>query len=120
MWEDQLSQAAQVPDGGWQLLDVVVAEVQPAQTLEGEHAHVYPGQLAVGHLQLLQGVGEARGQGIVLLGHNGQLLLELLHIPGPDRCEGRQRESVIFTSSVGQPGSREEVLQAVSIGLRSR
>lgn len=116
----QLGQRAEVADGGGQLLDMVVAEVQLAEELKREHAHVHTGQLAVGHLQVLQGEREVGRQRIVLLGDDHKLLLGFLHIPGADWRKGRERHTVCIISSMSQACSREEVLETVGISLREQ
>lgn len=59
-----------------------------AFTFQGQHAHVHTGQFAPGHLQVLQGVRETGGQGVVLLGEDGKFLFGLLYISGSNRGEG--------------------------------
>lgn len=86
-------------------------------TFEGQHPHVHAGKFAVGDLQLLQGVGEVGGEWVVLLGDDGELLLGLLHVPGTNRRERGEGEAACVAPSVCQTGGREEVLQAVCIGL---
>ena len=113
----QLGERAQVADGGGQLLDVVVAEVQLAEQLEREHAHVHTGELAVGHLQVLERVGEVGSEWVVFLGDDNELLLGLFDIAGTDRRQGGERHGVCITSSVSQARSGEEVLETVGISL---
>lgn len=73
-------------------------------TFKGQHPHVHPRQLAVGDLQLLQRVGEAGGEGVVLLGDDDQLLLGLLYVSGADRSECGERKAASVASSVCQAG----------------
>lgn len=128
--EDELGQAAEVADSGREFLDVVVAEVEFAEsckhntkyidrmqiegeqthsdnpvycTFKGQHPHVHAGQFAVGHLELLQRAGEVRGEGVVLPGHDGEFLLGLFHVSGTHRSERGEREAARVTSSVCQP-----------------
>lgn len=79
-------------------------------TFERQHPHVHAGQFAVGDLQLLQGVGEVGGDGVVLLGDDGELLLGLLNVSGANRSERGERKATRDASSVGQTSRREEAL----------
>ena len=104
------------------LSTILVLSVSPKtpsvhSTFKGQHPHVHPWQFAVGDLQLLQRVGEPGGEGVVLLGDDGKLLLGLLDVSGAHRCERRQGKVACVTSSVCQTSGWEEVLQAVGIGL---
>lgn len=91
---------------------------KPNVTLEGQHPHVHPRQLAVGHLQLLQRVGEAGGERVILLGDDGKLLLWLLYVFGTHGSEGGEGKAARVAPSVRQAGGRQEVLQAAGISLR--
>lgn len=86
-------------------LEISVCSQQPPSThstFKGQHPHVHPRQFAVGDLQLLQRVGEAGGEGVVLLGHNGELLLGLLYVPGANRSERGEGKAARVTSSICQ------------------
>lgn len=71
-------------------------------TFEGEHSHVHAGQFAVGDLQLLQGVGEAGGQGVVLFGQDGELLLGLLYLSGANWRQFGERNAAGVAASLCQ------------------
>lgn len=61
----ELLKEDQVTDGGRQLLNVVMAEVEFSELLQAEHARVDPSEFAVRGLEMLEGIREVLGERIV-------------------------------------------------------
>lgn len=71
-------------------------------TFEGQHPHVDTRQLTIGDLQLLQRVGKVGGEGVVFLGHDGELLLGLFYLSGADWSQFGERDAARVAPSLRQ------------------